>query len=97
MLKHIKAIGARIKDEVGVCRRLLAHPETPRASKWLLTIAIAYAVSPIDLIPDCIPVLGYLDDAILVPLLVLLAFRAVPKHVLAECRETAGGREDDKA
>jgi len=101
VLKRIKAVGGRIQDELRVCRRILVHPETPRAAKWLLSAAIAYAVSPIDLIPDFIPVLGYLDDAVLVPLLVVLALRAVPGHVVAECRAAEltkdGGSPEDRS
>lgn len=98
VFERMKAIGARISDEVQVCRRVLAHPQTPRAAKWLLSAAIAYAVSPVDLIPDFIPVLGYLDDAVLVPLLVVLALRAVPGHVVSECREAvAAGRHESES
>lgn len=55
-------------------------------ARWLLGLALAYLVSPIDLIPDCVPVIGYLDDLIVVPLLVVMALRLVPADVLAECR-----------
>jgi uncharacterized membrane protein YkvA (DUF1232 family) len=55
-------------------------------ARWLLGAAVAYALSPIDLIPDFIPVLGHLDDVLIVPLLVWLALRIVPAHVVAEHR-----------
>jgi uncharacterized membrane protein YkvA (DUF1232 family) len=52
-------------------------------------VIVAYGLSPVDLIPDFIPVLGYLDDAILLPLGVLGAFKMIPKNVLEECRKLA--------
>ncbi|MBL8428564.1 MAG: DUF1232 domain-containing protein [Dechloromonas sp.] len=62
---------------------------TPWHAKLLVAIIVAYAFSPIDLIPDFIPVLGYLDDLILIPLGIALAIKLVPDHVLAECRARA--------
>jgi uncharacterized membrane protein YkvA (DUF1232 family) len=76
----------RFRREIQVYRAVLHHPRTPRAARWLLTAAIAYTLSPIDLIPDFIPILGHLDDAVLVPCLVVLALRLIPKDVLQECR-----------
>jgi uncharacterized membrane protein YkvA (DUF1232 family) len=62
---------------------------TPWYAKLLAAGVVAYAVSPIDLIPDFIPVLGILDDLVIVPLGAALAIRMVPKEVMAECREKA--------
>ena len=59
--------------------KLFKHPQTPRAAKWVAIAVLAYALSPIDLIPDFIPVLGLLDDLILLPLGVALAVRLTPK------------------
>jgi uncharacterized membrane protein YkvA (DUF1232 family) len=59
--------------------KLFRHPATPRAAKWVAFAVIAYAVSPIDLIPDFIPVLGMLDDLIIVPLGIALAVRLTPR------------------
>lgn len=64
-------------------------PRTPWLARLLAIAVAAYAFSPIDLIPDFIPVLGYLDDLILVPLGVWLVLRLVPAHVLADCRARA--------
>jgi uncharacterized membrane protein YkvA (DUF1232 family) len=58
--------------------KLLRHPDTPRAPKLLALLVLAYALSPIDLIPDFIPVLGLLDDAILIPLGIALVVRLTP-------------------
>ena len=65
-----------------VCR----HPRVPWYAKFLALIVVGYALSPIDLIPDFIPVLGYLDDLILIPLGIMLIIRLVPADVVAECR-----------
>jgi uncharacterized membrane protein YkvA (DUF1232 family) len=63
------------------------HPGTPTSAKILATLVVAYALSPIDLIPDFIPVLGYLDDLVLIPLGLMLVIRLIPADVLAECRQ----------
>ena len=65
------------------------HSLTPWYAKALGAFVVAYALSPIDLIPDFIPVLGYLDDVILLPALIWLAIRMIPVPILAECREQA--------
>lgn len=65
------------------------HPNTPFLAKALCVLTVAYALSPIDLIPDFIPVLGYVDDAILLPAMIWLAVRLLPSHVISECRVQA--------
>ena len=65
------------------------HPRTPILAKTLAVCLVVYAFSPIDLIPDFIPVLGLLDDAIILPLGILLIIRLVPQEVLQECRSSA--------
>ncbi len=82
------ALAKRFSQEIAFYRRVLKHPRTPRASRYLLAAAIAYALSPIDLIPDFIPVAGHLDDLIVLPLLIWLALRLIPKDVMAECRNS---------
>ena len=89
MLKRLKAIKERFKLELNVYRLILSDPRTPRPAKWLLGVAIAYAISPIDVIPDFIPVLGYLDDVLIVPTLVILAVKLVPPEVVDDCRRRA--------
>ncbi len=79
----------RIQAEFATYRRILHHPRTPRRARWLLGAALAYALSPIDLIPDWIPIIGHLDDVIIVPLLVWFALRQVPPDVVAECRRAS--------
>ena len=68
----------------------------PWPARLFTLVVVAYAFSPIDLIPDFIPVLGYLDDLILVPLGVALAIRMIPPDVLADCRARASDLLDEK-
>ena len=63
----------------------LKHRNTPLSAKLLAAFTVCYALSPIDLIPDFIPVLGYLDDVILLPSLIILTVRLIPKDVYEEC------------
>jgi len=93
MKEKLKAAGARFKAEIEVYRSGLADPRTPRLSRWLLAAAVAYAVSPIDLIPDFIPVLGLLDDLVILPMLVWLALRILPRELLAEHRQKICGEQ----
>lgn len=62
---------------------------TPLLAKILAAIAVAYALSPIDLIPDFIPVIGYLDDVLLLPILIVAAVKLIPEPVWADCRQRA--------
>lgn len=65
------------------------HPATPWYAKALGLFVVAYALSPVDLIPDFIPVFGYIDDVLLLPALIFLAIRLLPQEVLADCRSRA--------
>ena len=65
------------------------HPQTPWYARLLVAAIVAYALSPIDLIPDFVPVLGLVDDVLLLPLGIALALRLVPADVMAECRTRA--------
>jgi uncharacterized membrane protein YkvA (DUF1232 family) len=81
-----------LKDQTWVLYLAARHPGTPWYAKLLVAGIVAYAFSPIDLIPDFIPVLGLLDDLVLIPLGIWLAIRLVPPAVLAECRARAQER-----
>ena len=78
-----------LKRDVMTLWFALKHPRTPWYARILAAIVTAYALSPVDLIPDFIPVLGYLDDLILVPLGVWLLLKMVPPEVLADSRAQA--------
>lgn len=75
-----------LKRETRVVMIAARDPRTPWAARVLAAVVIAYALSPIDLIPDVIPVLGYLDDLILVPLGLWLVLRLIPAEVMADAR-----------
>ena len=81
---------ARLRREIRVYQLVLQDSRTPRLAKWLLGFAVAYLLMPFYIIPDFIPVLGQLDDLIIVPLLILLALKLTPKEVIADCRLRAG-------
>jgi len=79
----------KLKREVQALALAYQHPETPWYAKVFAGMVIAYSLSPIDLVPDFIPVLGYLDDLILVPLGIALAVRMIPAEVMDDCRAQA--------
>ncbi len=84
-----KAQAKRLKSEIHALYLATRDPRTPLYAKVLAAFIIGYALSPIDLIPDFIPVLGYLDDLVIVPAGIALLIRLIPTGVLQECREKA--------
>jgi uncharacterized membrane protein YkvA (DUF1232 family) len=88
-LTALRSWARRIRRDAMTLWFARSHPQTPWAAKALGVVVVAYALSPIDLIPDVIPVLGYLDDALLLPALIWLAVRLLPPAVLLECRQRA--------
>lgn len=87
-----RAWARRVKRDVFALYLAYRDPRTPWYARVVAICVVAYAFSPIDLIPDPIPVLGYLDDLILVPLGIMLAVRLIPADVMAECRLAAATR-----
>ncbi len=85
----LKAKVKKLKNEIQVLTIAYSDPRTPWTAKLLIGITVGYLLSPIDLIPDFIPVLGILDDLILVPLLITASIKLIPEIVIAEARESA--------
>jgi uncharacterized membrane protein YkvA (DUF1232 family) len=81
----------KLKTDIPAVFIAMKKKETPTGAKVIAALTVAYALSPIDLIPDFIPVLGYLDDLILLPSMVALAVRLIPPDVFEMCRKEAEG------
>lgn len=91
---RLHSLARAIKQEARFYRLVARHPRTPRLARWLLAGAVAYALMPFDLVPDWIPVLGMIDDLVLLPLAVFVALKMVPTDVYKECREQSEAKED---
>ena len=85
-LKRLAALGRGLRREFRVYRAVLRDPRTPRLARLLLWLALGYVLLPFDLVPDFLPVVGHLDDLVVVPALVFVALRMVPPEVAAEAR-----------
>ena len=96
MLERLKLRARELKKEVFAVYLAARDPRTPWYAKVWILLVVAYALSPIDLIPDFIPILGYLDDLLLVPAGLWLAVKLIPAEVLAEARLTAASRGVDR-
>ena len=92
MLKNWKQKAKKLNKELYALYLAYKDPRVPWYTRVLAIMVVGYAFSPIDFIPDPIPVLGYLDDIILIPLGIALLIKLVPAEVLNECREKAGQR-----
>ena len=93
MIKRLKDWARIIKQDVHALCLASRDPRVPWYAKAMGLLVAGYALSPIDLIPDFIPVLGYLDDLILVPLGILLAIQLIPPAVMAEHRRSAAATQ----
>ncbi len=89
--EKIRQHAVNLKTETIALYLAARHPATPWYARLLAAVVAAYALSPIDLIPDFIPVLGYLDDLVIVPLGLACVRMLIPAHVMAECRRRSRG------
>ena len=87
--RNIKIQAQSLKNQLLVLYYVYRHPKTGVLPKIVIAIAIGYALSPVDLIPDFIPLVGYLDDLVIIPALIMLAIKLIPRDVLDECRREA--------
>ncbi|MEG2080837.1 MAG: YkvA family protein [Oscillospiraceae bacterium] len=85
----LKERAKNLKKDIPAVFLALKHKKTPWYAKIIAALTVGYALSPIDFIPDFIPVLGYLDDIIILPLLVLLVIKLIPDDVFSQCRKDA--------
>ena len=92
MWQRLKTAAAKIRREIAVYDAIRRHLRTPKFPKVLVGVAVAYAISPIDPIPDFVPVVGHLDDVVIVPLLVVAALKLIPEDVIAECKATVAAK-----
>jgi len=84
--QRLKQGALKLKNEIIAICFVMKHKETPLYIKVLAAVIVGYALSPIDLIPDFIPVLGYLDDVILLPLCIYLLIKIIPAGIMEQCR-----------
>lgn len=96
-MRRLKDWARRLKRDVVALWIAARDPRTPTSPRIVAATIAAYALSPIDLIPDFIPVIGYLDDLILIPLGIALAIRLIPSDLMSEYREEAARRESRPA
>jgi uncharacterized membrane protein YkvA (DUF1232 family) len=96
MLTEWKQKAKQLKREIHAVYLAMKDPRTPWYARALAAVIVGYAFSPIDLIPDPIPVLGYLDDLVLLPLGVLLLVKMLPPDVMADCRAKAAAATGGK-
>ena len=91
----LKSRAKKLKTDIPALFLSLKDSDTPMIAKVFAAITVAYALSPVDFIPDFIPVLGYLDDVILLPMLVALTVKFIPSEVLEKKRRHAEGMWQD--
>jgi uncharacterized membrane protein YkvA (DUF1232 family) len=89
MSKPLKSAAHRLQLEIRICRLVLKDSRTSGPAKLALWLALAHALSPMNLVPDFFPLLGQVDDLIIVPMLLLAALKLIPKEVIEDCRTEA--------
>ena len=88
---NLKERARKLKTDIPALFLALKDKETPVLAKVLAGITVAYALSPIDLVPDFVPVLGYLDDVILLPMLIMVTIKFIPENVFERCKKQSEG------
>lgn len=89
LIQQLKNWAKRLKHNVFTLWFCQKHPNTPIFAKLMAILVVSYAFSPIDLIPDFIPIFGFLDDVILLPIGIYLTLKLIPQAVLIECQQQA--------
>lgn len=97
MFENLKQRARALKQETLALYFAAKDPRTPWYAKFIVFLTVAYALSPIDLIPDFIPIFGYLDDLIIVPAGIALAMRLIPAEVLVEARKIAATQSVERS
>jgi uncharacterized membrane protein YkvA (DUF1232 family) len=95
VINKLKSLGRQLKREFAVYRLVLKHPQTPWIAKLFLGLAVGYLLLPFDLIPDFIPVIGQLDDIVIIPVLLYLALLFIPESIIQSCRDQVKRSEID--
>ena len=85
----LKIKAKELKFNISALYLAYKRKDVPIIAKIFIIIAVGYALSPIDLIPDFIPILGYLDDLLIVPFFIFLSLKLIPKNIMEECKEQA--------
>jgi len=89
LLEKLKIKAKNLKTEIIVLYYAYRHPRMPVLPKIIILFTVGYALSPIDLIPDFIPILGYLDDLLILPVLITLSIKLIPHEIMEESRKKA--------
>ena len=93
LLEKLKQTAGRLKREVYALYLACKDPRVPWYARMLAAVVVGYAFSPVDLIPDPVPILGYLDDLILIPLGIALVLKMIPAEVMQDCRQKVLDRD----
>ena len=96
VIVNLKERARQLKRDIPALFMALQDKQTPPIAKIIAGVVVIYALSPVDLIPDFIPVIGYLDDLIILPALITLCVRLIPTDVMARCKEDAKTQAETK-
>ncbi len=96
-MSRLRERAQKLKTDIPAVFMALKDRRTPRLARIIAAVVVVYALSPVDLIPDFIPVLGYLDDLLILPALIAWCVRLIPLDVMADCRKRAEGAWEQKS